>query len=114
MFRDDLLSLIRRWRDNSDRVILMMDANESVLTGPLILMSQLSKEDIDMREAVHSVTQGPGPRTCIRGKESISGIWVSPEIEVIAASYLPFHVDIGDHRPVMVNVTMALVLGHNL
>ena len=70
--------------------------------------------ELGPREAVHMRTEGPGPSTHVRGSEAINGIYVSPEIEVTGASYLPFDKGLGDHRAVMIDVTKALVLGYNL
>ena len=61
MFRDDLCAVLRQWRALRDRIILMMDANERVLDGTLSGM--LAEEGIEMKEAVHSKTPGPGPNT---------------------------------------------------
>jgi len=88
MFREDLLEILRRWRKNGDRVVLIMDANEHVIDGAMC--KQLAGEDLQMREAVHSETNSPGPKTWFRGADPIDGIWVSSEIDVIGASYLPF------------------------
>ncbi|KAL7540242.1 hypothetical protein ACHAXR_009967, partial [Thalassiosira sp. AJA248-18] len=57
---------------------------------------------------------GHGPNTWVRGKEAIDGIWVSRSLEIIGASYLPYHADLGDHRPVMVDITVQSLLGTNL
>ena len=67
-----------------------------------------------MNKAVHSVVPGPGPKTHFRGKEAIDGIWFSSDLDLISASYLPFHADLGDHRPVVADFTMESVLGKNL
>ena len=90
-------------------MVLIMDANENVLHGPMC--KQLVTDDLKMREVVHSATPGAGPKTWFRGSESIDGIWVLSDIEVIRASYLPFDSSLGDHRPVMADLTMGLVLG---
>ena len=112
MFREDLLHAPRQWKQEGDRLILMMDANENVQTG--FMCKQMGEEDIDMVEAVHDQVPGPGPKTWFRGKESIDGIWVSRALEIIGASYLPFHADLGDHRPVMLDLTVRSVLGGKL
>jgi hypothetical protein len=112
LFREDLLQVLRRWRGQGDRVILIMDANENVIHGPMC--KQLAKEDINMNEVVHSETPGAGPKTWFRGSEAIDGIWVSSDIEVIRASYLPFDGSLGDHRPVVTDLTMGSVLGKHM
>ena len=61
MFREDLLTLLRAWRTAGRRVVLMMDANEHVTDG--VMCRQLTKEDVNMTEAVHCQVKGPGPKT---------------------------------------------------
>ena len=66
-----------------------------------------------MEEAVHSQMPGrSGPKTWF-STESIDGIWTTDDIEVIAASYLPFDAHVGDHRPVVADFSMTSVLGTN-
>ena len=88
LFRDNLIAVLRRWQAKGDRVVLIMDANENVLHGAMC--KQLTQEDLQMREVVHSETAGSGPKTWFRGSESINGICVSSEIDVTRARYLPF------------------------
>ena len=107
LFRDKLCKEIAHWRSLGDRIILMMDANENVTDG--ILAKRLMK--LGLTEAVHSQNPGPGPKTHIRGSQSIDGIWVSPEIVIRGASYLPFIKDLGNHRSTAMDVTIASLLG---
>ena len=93
-------------------MVLIVDANENVLHGAMC--KQLTREDLWTREVVHSATAGSGPKTWFRYSESIDEIWVSSEIDAISASYLPFGGSLGDHRPVITNLTMSLVLGKHL
>ena len=60
------------------------------------------------------MTPGQGPKTHFRGKQSIDGIWYTPDLELKGASYLSFDADMGDHRPVMADFTEASLLGVNL
>ena len=109
MFREDLLSQLRKWRSNGDRVILMMDANEDVVDG--VMCRQLSGEDLKMREVVHSTTRERGPKTHFKGSIAIDGIWVSEEIGINQAAYMPFDAELGDHRPVVANLSKKSILG---
>ena len=109
MFREDLLGQLRKWRKNANRVVLMMDANEDVINGAIC--KQLSGEDLNLREVVNYHTGTRGPKTYFRGKDAIDGIWVSEEIEISAAAYLPFDPELGDHRPVVVNISKRTLLG---
>ena len=60
------------------------------------------------------VASGYGPKTHFRGKESINGIWFTPDLDLRGAAYLPFDADMGDHRPVMADFTQASLLGINI
>ena len=69
-----------------------------------------------MKEAVHGVKPGQGQNTHSRNTKlvPINGIWHTPEIQVHKASYFPFDLCLGDHRPVLVDFSQALTLGVNL
>jgi hypothetical protein len=109
MFREDLLTQLRKWRAQGDRAILMMDANEDVIDGAMC--KQLGKDALKMREVVYSQTNRRGPKTYFKGQVAIDGIWVSEELEVSTAAYLPFDPDLGDHQPVVVNISKKSLLG---
>ena len=110
--QEDLLTLLRHWRKDETRIVLMMDANENVISGHMC--KQLGEADIGLVEAVHDQIPGKGPKTWFRGNKAMDGIWVSRELDIIGASYLPFHADLGDHRPVMADITVQSLFGTNL
>ena len=90
-------------------MILMINANEDVIDGAMC--KQLNRVDLNIKEVVFSQTRARGPKTYFRVSVTIDGIWVSEELEVTAAVYLPFDPELGDHRPVVVNITKASTLG---
>ena len=112
MVREDLLAVLQRWRARGDRVVLIMDTNKHVMDR--VMCKQLTGDDLQMREVVHSETKGPRPKAWFTRSESIDGIWVSSEIDVIGVSYLPFDGSLGDHQLVMADLTMSSVLGKHL
>ena len=112
MFREDLLALLRRWRRKGHRVVLMMDANEHVEEG--VMCRQLRGDDLKIREAVHHQVSGKAPKTFFCGSKAIDGIWVSSDLEILGASYLPFDSSVGDHRPVMLDISLESLLGKRL
>jgi hypothetical protein len=92
----------------------MMDSNENVVDG--WLSTRPAEDDIRRREAVHRAVPGKkGPPTHFKGNElnngAIDGIWLSNDLELLSASYLPFDGELGDHRPVVVDIHMRSVLG---
>ena len=88
----------------------MIDANKNVTDH--ILARILAK--IGLQKAVHMQTNGPGPMTHVQGSESIDNIYVTPKIEVKGVAYLLFNKDLGNHRPIMIEVTITLILDQNL
>ena len=51
---------------------------------------------------------GKGPNTYFKGSKPIDGIWTTTEIEVTSATYLPYDPELGDHRPVIANLSKRL------
>ena len=109
MFQEDLLAQLRKWRAGGDNMIPMMNANKDVIDGAMC--KQLNKADLNMRELVFSQTRTRDPKTYFKGTVAIDGIWVSEELEVTAVVYLSLNPELGDHRPVVVNITKTSTLG---
>ena len=84
-------------------MIIMMVANEGVIDGAVC--KQLHKADLNTKEAVFSQTKTKGPNAYFSGSVAIDDIWVTEELEVTAAANLPFDPELGNHRPVAVNIT---------
>ena len=54
MFAADLLSLLRRWKDAGDEIVLMGDLNENLYSGPIA--SSLLSDDLRMLEVCLKMT----------------------------------------------------------
>ena len=89
-----------------------MDTNKHVINGALC--KQLGGEDLQMRDVVHSESKGPGPRNWFQGKDLIGGIWVSLDVDIIGAGYLPFNGTLGGHQPLIADLTMSSAIGKQL
>ena len=115
LFRTSIIGFIQKRSHRKHQMVLMMDSNENVTDGHL---SKRLAEECRLREAVHRAMPGrKGPPTHIsnsgskKSSGSIDGIWISDDIELMGASYLPFDKVLGDHRPVVVDIHMRSVLG---
>ena len=109
MLKEDLCAVLKQWRGLGNRIVLLMNANDNVLNGHIA--QALAEEDIELKEVVHLMASGLGPKTNFRGKQLIDGIWYTPDLELRGASYLPLDADMGDHLPVMADFTKNLLLG---
>ena len=86
-----------------DRLVLMMDANKDVVDREM--GRQLRNRDILVRGPMHSITGTKSPNTYFKGELAINGIWVTKDIEVTSVTYLPYDLELGDHRHVVANIT---------
>ena len=87
----------------------MMDANNNVFNGHPTW--KLKAENIEMKEAVHTVVPEQGPNTHREGSVPIDGIWYTPDLTLEKANYSPFDPQLGDHSPVVSQFTQESVLG---
>ena len=75
------------------------------------LARMLRTPGLDMRDAVKFRSGIDGPATFIRGSRQIDAAWVTPDIEVNAACFLPFFFGVGDHRAIMLDIPQHSLIG---
>ena len=113
-FREDLLAAVQTWKANGEQIVIMMDANEDVRTGPLALA--LQTEGLwDAITAKHGSHQPP-PATFFRNTNArpIDGIFTTLPANELQCGYFDFKEGIpGDHRMLWVDIPFTLALGHN-
>jgi len=110
MFAVDILAVLRTWRKQGDRIILLMDANEHILHGDLV---RRIMQDLEMVEATHVHWEGDEPHTWIRGKIPIDAVLHTTDVEVRAVKQLSFHNSVGDHRTVLLDVCTKSAIGES-
>ena len=91
---------------------MFVDSNENMDGGPLARM--LGHEDLDMVDAIKSRSKQSGPNTFVRGSRQIDGVWVTKDIELSRACFLPFYFGVGDHRGIILDIPQATLLGGNV
>ena len=101
-----------QWREEGDKLILILDGNENMKNGQLARM--LRTPDLDMKDAIKSRSGMDGPATFVRGSRQIDAAWVTPDIEISAASFLPFFFGVGDHRAIMLDLPQHSLIGGNI
>lgn len=58
-----------------------------------------------------------GPANFVRGSRQIDAVWVTPDVEISAACFLPFFFGVGDHRAILLDIPQHLLIGgkiHNI
>jgi hypothetical protein len=109
MFRANLISLLRQWKNAGNEIVLLGDFNANAYTGNLA--RSLSGDDLRMHKLCQCITGLPLPHTHICGSVLIDAVFCTTGIDGVAVALLPSHIGVGDHRVFMVNVTSASMLG---
>ena len=107
----DLLKQLRTWKMQGDQMIVMMDANDHILTGSLGKALVGQKWDIGLEEISHRAWGDFPPNTYIRGHRPVDGVWASSTLEIVGFKILPFYSSVGDHRGMVFDVTTRSLLG---
>ena len=107
LFLQDFLRQIRVWQGAGERLIIMGDANDHILSGTLA--TELSA--LGLEEATNRVWEGEEPNTYVDGKLPIDGVWVSAEIEITHIKLLNFLQSVGDHRSIILEFSTRSFVG---
>jgi hypothetical protein len=103
LFDKDLIHQCNLWRKSGERIILMKDANEHVLTGEF--NRAIVCAGLDLEEFTHKFWGARQPYIHISGKIPINGGYKSPEIEVLNVCMLPFLDSPGDHHAFILDIS---------
>ena len=79
-----------------------------------LLSRMLAHPDLCMIDAVRLQTNIPGPHTFIHGTRQIDGAWVTPDVNIHNACFLPFNFGVGDHRGIILDVSQRSILGGDI
>lgn len=80
LFFSDLLHQLTAWREQGDRIILMIDANEHFLRGDF---TRVLHNVVGLKEVSHrALTNSGEPHTFIDGSEPIDDIWATPDLKI--------------------------------
>ena len=111
LFCDDLIIQLQRWTAQGDRLILLMDANEHVITGSLTSQLTDYMNGLDLEEISSRAWGFEEPNTFIDGHKPIDGVWASQCLEIGGFKLLSFGESIGDHRTMIFDVSTRSLLG---
>ena len=95
------------WQQQGDQLIIMMDANEHVLTGSFT--SKL--KEIGLLEISHRCWGDEEPNTFTGGSKPIDGVWASVELEIGGFKLLPFSESVGNHCTMIFDVSTRSLIG---
>ena len=112
-FHDDLINLLKKWREEGDCLVVCLDANEDIYKKSLG-KSLINLEGLNMLEVVGEFTGKKVGPTFFRGSKPIDGIWATPDIVVTHACIMPVGYGVGDHRAFVVDFQERSLIGDEL
>jgi hypothetical protein len=107
---NDLLAQLNKWREEGDRLIVCMDANEDIYRKS-IGRSLTNKNGLNMSEVVGGFTGKKLGATFFRGSKPIDGVWATQDINVTHVYVMPAGFGVGDHRMFIVDIQESSVVG---
>lgn len=109
-FRQDLVAQLEKWREEGDRLIVCMDANENIYKKSI--GKTLTKiNGLGMREVVGDFTGQQIGATFFRGSTPIDAVWATPDVEIVGACVMPCGFGIGDHRLFVIDIRTESLVG---
>ena len=94
--RDDVIRQLQDWREEGDRIILCMDANEDIYKNNLG-KSITARDGLNMNEVVGTFTGKKIGATFFIGSKPIDAVYTTPDIVVTGACVIPAGYGVGDH-----------------
>ena len=110
-FREDLTALLAKWREEGDRLIVCLDANEDIYKKS-IGKALTDSSGLNMREVVGEFTGKKIGATFCRGTKPIDGVWATRDLQIASACIMPAGYGIGDHRLFVVDILTSTMVGH--
>jgi hypothetical protein len=102
--------LLKKWREQGDRIIVCIDANEDIYRKS-IGKTLTDEEGLNMREVVGDFTGQRLGATYFRGSKPIDAIWATPDVEVVGACVMPAGFGVGDHGLFQVDFRATSLVG---
>jgi hypothetical protein len=109
IFIEDIVSLIRSWRQEGDEVILAIDSNQDVYEGKLARC--LTEDRINLSCLMEAALGEKVPNSHFRGQGKITTIFGSPGLVEGHAMCYPHWYGIGDHRVFLLEISANSLFG---
>jgi len=109
-FREDLVKTLKKWRQQGDKLIVCLDANENIYRKSLG-KALTDADGLDMKEVVGNFTGRQISATYFRGQSPIDGIWSTSDVTITGACIMPAGFGIGDHRLFVIDIATDSLIG---
>ncbi len=110
IFKNDLISMLTKWKEEGDRIIVCLDANEHIYKKS-ICKALTDREGLAMKEVVGEFTQKQIETTYFRGSKPIDGLWATLDVTVCNAAIMPAGFGVGNHRLFVIDFVTTDIVG---
>lgn len=108
---EDLSTEIKKWQEDNDQIIMMMDCNESINSGQMKMWAQ----QLGLEELITKKHSNEKPTaTYNRGRECIDGIFGSASIHLLRGGHLAHGIFPSDHCLLHMDITYANAFGYKM
>ena len=97
-----MVSKLREWRDQGEKLILLFDSNGNMENGPLAKI--LAHLDLHIIDAIKQIFNLPGLYIFVRCSCQIDKAWVTLGIDIDCSFFLPFFFYVRDHRAIILDI----------
>ena len=101
---------MKKWREDGDRLIVCLNANEHIYKKS-IGKSLTDIKGLAMKEVVGTFTNQPVGPTFFQGSKPIDGVWATLDISVCNTAIMPAGYGIGDHHLFVTDFAELDVIG---
>jgi hypothetical protein len=104
------LAQLQQWRDQDDKLIVCLDANEDVYWKSLG-KALTSVDGLAIKEVISDFTGSRLGATYFRGSKPINAVWTTSDIQIAGACVMPAGYGIGAYRLFVMDFVASLLVG---
>jgi hypothetical protein len=109
-FHDDLISQLKKWKEEGDRLVVCLDANENIYRKSLG-RSLADLDGLNMSKVIGDFTGKKLGPTFFRGGKPIDVVWAMHDIVVTHACVMPAGFRIDDHMMFVIDFQEESLVG---
>ena len=109
-FWKDFMEEVDEWLEQGDQLVIAGDWNSDVRKRNFL--EKLKQRNL--WPAITGIHGTEGPGTFHNGSVPIDEIFISPRLKITGCGYMEHGINIGDHRPVWIDISKSSALGSSL
>jgi hypothetical protein len=109
-FREDLMAQFTQWREDGNKLVVCLDANEKIYHKSLGKVLR-NVDGLNMQEVDGMFTGKQIGTTYFRGQTPIEGVWAASDMVITGACVMPAGFRIGNHHMFIIDMLTESIVG---